>query len=184
MLFSETLASMQPRDGGWRAVIGEDWSQGRATFGGMVAALGNEAMRRLVPADRELRGLETTFVGPALAGEVGLDAEVLRVGKAVTIARARLWSDGKIAATLTGIYGAARATALSIDANHRSRRAPRPWTCRIAPAPRWVGRLSFGISATVGRKARAPSPARVCAPPKSTCVTRIPRRSPNPTWLR
>jgi acyl-CoA thioesterase len=114
MLFSETLASMQPRDGGWRAVIGEDWSQGRATFGGMVAALGNEAMRRLVPADRELRGLETTFVGPALAGEVGMDAEVLRVGKAVSIARARLWSDGKIAATLTGIYGTARATALSL----------------------------------------------------------------------
>ncbi len=114
MLFSETLASMQPRDGGWQAVIGADWSQGRATFGGMVAALGNEAMRRLVPEDRELRGLETTFVGPALAGEVSLDAEILRVGKAVTIARSRLWSDGKIAATLTGIYGAARATALAI----------------------------------------------------------------------
>jgi len=114
MLFSETLASMQPRDGGWRAAVGEDWSQGRATFGGMVAALGNEAMRRLVPKDRELRGLETTFVGPALAGEVSLDAEVLRVGKAVTIARARLWSDCAIAATLTGIYGAARATALAI----------------------------------------------------------------------
>ena len=115
MLFSQTLASMQPRDGRWRAVIGEDWSQGRATFGGMVAALGNEAMRRLVPADRELRGLETTFVGPALAGEVSIDAEILRVGKAVTVARARLWSDDKIAATLTGIYGAARATALSIS---------------------------------------------------------------------
>ncbi len=114
MLFSETLATMQPRDGGWRAVIGEDWSQGRATFGGMLAALGNEAMRRLVPADRELRGLETTFVGPAPAGEVALDAEVLRVGKAVTIARARLWSDGKIAAALTGIYGASRATALAM----------------------------------------------------------------------
>jgi len=117
MLFSETLASMQPREGGdgWRAVIGTDWSQGRATFGGMVAALGNEAMRRLVPADRVLRGLETTFVGPALAGEVGMDAEILRTGKAVTIARARVFSDGKIAATLTGIYGAARATALSLN---------------------------------------------------------------------
>lgn len=114
MMFSEILASMQPRDGGWRAVIGADWSQGRATFGGMVAALGNEAMRRLVPADRELRGLETTFVGPALAGEVSIDAEILRVGKAVTIARARLWSEGKIAAILTGIYGAARVTAISV----------------------------------------------------------------------
>lgn len=114
MLFSETLASLQPLNTGWRAVIGEDWSQGRATFGGMVAALGNEAMRRLVPADRRLRGLETTFVGPVLAGEVRIEADVLRVGKAVTIARARLWSDGQVAATLTGIYGAARATAVSI----------------------------------------------------------------------
>jgi acyl-CoA thioesterase len=112
VLFSETLASMQPLNSGWRAHIGEDWSQGRATFGGMVAALCNEAMRSLVPKDRELRGLDTTFVGPALAGEVSIDAEVLRSGKAVTIARSRLWSDGKIAATLTGIYGAARATAL------------------------------------------------------------------------
>jgi acyl-CoA thioesterase len=114
MLFSESVASMRPRDGGYRAFIGEDWSQGRATFGGLVAALGNEAMRRLVPAERELRGLETTFVGPALAGEVSIDAENLRVGKAVTVARARLWSDGKIAATLTGIYGAARVTAISL----------------------------------------------------------------------
>ncbi len=113
MLFSETLASMRPLNSGWSARIGEDWSQGRATFGGMLAALGNEAMRRLVPKDRELRGLDITFVGPALAGEVGIDAEILRVGKAVTVARARLWSEGKIAATLTGIYGAARATAIS-----------------------------------------------------------------------
>ncbi len=114
MLFSETLASMQPVDSGWRAVIGADWSQGRATFGGMVAALCNEAMRRLVPKDRQLRGLDTTFAGPALAGEVSIDAEVLRAGKAVTIARSRLWSGGNLAATLTGIYGAARATALSV----------------------------------------------------------------------
>jgi acyl-CoA thioesterase len=114
MLFSETLASMQPQDNAWRALIGEDWSQGRATFGGMVAALGNEAMRRLVPPDRQLRGLETVFAGPTLAGAVRIEAEVLRVGKAVTIANARVWSAEKIAATLTGIYGAPRSTSVSL----------------------------------------------------------------------
>jgi acyl-CoA thioesterase len=114
MLFSECLASMQPQDGGWSAVIGEDWTQGRATFGGLVGALGNEAMRRLVPRDRQLRELETVFVGPALAGPVHIEAQILRVGKAVTIASARLLSDGKIAATLTGIYGAARTAALTL----------------------------------------------------------------------
>jgi acyl-coenzyme A thioesterase PaaI-like protein len=113
MLFSQTLASIQPQDKGWSAIVGEDWSQGRATFGGMVAALGNEAMRRLVPADRKLRGLETVFAGPALAGAVRIEAEVLRVGNAVTIASARVWSADKIAATLTGTYGIARSTAMS-----------------------------------------------------------------------
>lgn len=114
MRFSDTLATLAPADGGCKAVIGEDWSQGRATFGGMVAALGNEAMRRLVPAERILRGLDTTFVGPALAGEVWIQTEVLRVGKAVTVAGARMWSDGKIAASITGIYGAARESCLSL----------------------------------------------------------------------
>jgi acyl-CoA thioesterase len=113
MLFSQILASMQSQDKGWSAVIGEDWSQGRATFGGVVAALGYEAMRRLVPADRQLRELDTIFVGPTLAGAVRIEAEVLRVGKAVTIASARLWSADKISATLTGIYGAARSAAIS-----------------------------------------------------------------------
>jgi acyl-CoA thioesterase len=114
MLFSETLASIQPHDKGWRAIVGADWSQGRATFGGTVTALGNEAMRRLVPPERQLRELETVFVGPTLVGPVHIEAEVLRVGRAVTIASARLLSEEKIAATVTGIYGAARSTAISI----------------------------------------------------------------------
>ncbi|HEY0748416.1 MAG TPA: thioesterase family protein [Steroidobacteraceae bacterium] len=114
MRFSDTLNSIAAHEKGYTAVIGEDWSQGRATFGGMVAALGNEAMRRLVPAARQLRGLETIFVGPSLAGPVRIEAEVLRTGKAVTIANARLWSDDKIAATFTGVYGAPRRAAISL----------------------------------------------------------------------
>jgi acyl-CoA thioesterase len=114
VLFSNTLASLKPADSGWSAVIGEDWSQGRATFGGMVAALGNEAMRQLVPADRSLRGLDTVFIGPLLSGEVRIEAQVLRVGRAVTVACARLWSNGNVAATTTGIYGAARESSLSL----------------------------------------------------------------------
>jgi acyl-CoA thioesterase len=114
MQFSKTLASLQPQGRDWSALISEDWSQGRATFGGVVAALGNEAMRKLVPGDRPLRGLEIVFVGPTLAGAVRIEVEVLRVGRAVTIAAARLWSADKIAATLTGTYGAARSTAISI----------------------------------------------------------------------
>jgi acyl-CoA thioesterase len=113
MLLSQTLASMQPANGGWTAIIGEDWSQGRATFGGLVSALGNEAMRRLIPVDRKLRALQTTFVGPAPAGSVRLEAKILRTGKVATIAESRLWSADQVAATFTGIYGADRASSVS-----------------------------------------------------------------------
>jgi acyl-CoA thioesterase len=120
MLFSQTMASLRASESGWGAEIGEDWSQGRATFGGLVAALGNETMRRLVPADRQLRGLETVFVGPTPAGTVRIEAQVLRAGRAASIACARLWSGGEITATLTGIYGAPRSSAITISPQAQS----------------------------------------------------------------
>ena len=85
MQFSETLATLKPRGEGEAALVGEigaDWTQGRAGYGGIVAAFGNAAMRRLVASDRPLRGLDVTFVGPALPGPIELDAQILRVGKA------------------------------------------------------------------------------------------------------
>ena len=115
MQFSQTLATIRPSDTGWSAEIGEDWLQGRAVFGGMVAALGNEAMRRLVSEERQLRALETVFLRPVVPGKVHLDAEILRIGKAVTIAVAKVISDDSLAATLTGIYGAARTMAITFE---------------------------------------------------------------------
>jgi acyl-CoA thioesterase len=117
MLFSQTLASMIERtDGepGFSAEVGADWAQGRASFGGIVAAFGNEAMRRIVPADRLLRALDVTFVGPVFPGPIHLTSEILRVGRAVTIASSRLLSQDQVAATVTGVYGAARQSALII----------------------------------------------------------------------
>jgi acyl-CoA thioesterase len=123
MLFSETLRSLRPSDSGWSADIGEDWSQGRATFGGLVAALGNEAMRRQVAADRPLRGLTITFAAPVVAGVVNIAVHVLRVGKSVTIAQANLMSADGMAATMTGIYGLARSTAIFIAPTSDSARS-------------------------------------------------------------
>ena len=40
------------------------WAQGRASFGGLVAALQCGAVRARVPADRPVRSLAITFVGP------------------------------------------------------------------------------------------------------------------------
>jgi len=115
MLFSEVLATMAPADPGFLAQVSTDWFQGRAIYGGLVAALGNEAMRKTVPADRLLRSLEIVFAGPVLPGAVQIETDILRVGKAVTIAAAKISSNSQLAATLTGVYGAPRSTAIRLE---------------------------------------------------------------------
>jgi acyl-CoA thioesterase len=115
MQFSEILSSLAAdADSQFRITVSEDWGQGRATFGGLIAAAGNEAMRRLVPADRPLRSLQTTFVAPAEAGTWSLHARVLRVGRAVTLAHCDVLAGNQVVAIQVGVYGLARQSIVSI----------------------------------------------------------------------
>jgi len=114
MQFSAVLDSIQFDGHIGTVTMGDDWSQGRATFGGMVSAIGNEVMRKLVPAERLLRSLQTTFVGPAGATTWRVKADVLRVGKAVTLARCDIIDGESVVATLVGVYGGPRASAVAV----------------------------------------------------------------------
>jgi acyl-CoA thioesterase len=114
MLFSEVLASIRFDGSSGEVTITEDWAQGRATYGGLVAAVGNEVMRKLVPAERLLRSLQTTFIGPAGATTWRVEARVLRVGKAVTLARCDIIDADQVAATLVGVYGGPRESAVDV----------------------------------------------------------------------
>lgn len=115
MHLSEILHGMKAEGLECTVLVTDDWAQGRATFGGLVAAVGNEAMRRLVPADRALRSLQTTFVGPAAAGEWRISTQVLRVGKAVSVTQCEIQEGGQIVAVLVGVYGGDRISAVNID---------------------------------------------------------------------
>jgi acyl-CoA thioesterase len=114
MLLSEILASLQPADSGLSAAVSDDWSQGRATFGGLIAAIGNAAMRTMVPAERPLRSLQTTFVGPASHGTWQIKVRVLRMGKTVTLAACDILDRNEIVATQVGVYGTGRASAVCL----------------------------------------------------------------------
>ena len=114
MLFSEVLGSIQFDGAESSATVSDDWSQGRATFGGLITAVANEVLRKLVPADRQLRSLQTTFVGPASPSTWRIKAEVLRVGKAVTLARCDVIDGDQVAATIVGVYGGARPSAVEV----------------------------------------------------------------------
>ncbi len=90
------------------APITEDWLQGRVCFGGMQAAIAAVALRAAVGDAPPLRALQVTFVASVDAGEARAEARVVRRGRAVTHAQATLWSGGRPAALLVGLYGAGR----------------------------------------------------------------------------
>lgn len=114
MQFSEILSSISATGEESQVTVSDDWLQGRATFGGLVAAVGNEAMRKLVPRDRPLRSLQTTFIGPATAGTWRMRAKVLRVGRAVTLAQCEVLDGDQVVAVQVGVYGMNRESAVLV----------------------------------------------------------------------
>lgn len=123
MSVSKVLGSLTSDGSGYRVTVGDDWTQGRAKYGGLVAAVGNEVMRKLVPQDRLLRSLQTTFVGPASASTWRISARVLRVGKAVTLVHCEILDGDQVAATQVGVYGGARPSVVIVKPEVK--RAPR-----------------------------------------------------------
>lgn len=114
MQFSDILSSISATGEESQVTVSDDWMQGRATFGGLVAAVGNEAMRMLVPRDRPLRSLQTTFIGPATAGTWRMRAKVLRVGRAVTLAQCEVLDGDQVVAVQVGVYGMDRESAVLV----------------------------------------------------------------------
>lgn len=114
MQFSELVAAV--RNNPLDVKISEDWGQGRASFGGLMVALQYEAMRARVSAERALRSLAVTFVGPAEPGvPISFEVEVLREGKAVSQLLGRAVQNGQVVTLVQGSFGAARESVVSVE---------------------------------------------------------------------
>ncbi len=114
MDFSRLLAAVRAQP---QAVsIPATWAQGRASFGGLMAALLFEAMRARVSDDRPVRSLAITFVGPA-APEVPIsfEIEVLREGKAVSSLLGRAVQNGQVVTLMQGSFGAGRESVVDVS---------------------------------------------------------------------
>lgn len=102
--------------GGMRYRLSDDWLQGRTAFGGVMAALAVDAMRRRGadewPPSAHLRALQTNFVGPVSAGAMEVAVTPLRTGKNVRQVQAVISQHGSVAALLLGVWGSGRASAL------------------------------------------------------------------------
>lgn len=97
--------------------IPADWGQGRATFGGLVAALVYAVMRSKVPADRPPRSLAITFVAPVAPGvATRFEADVLRAGSSVSQVLGRAVQNGQVVALIQGSFGTPRSSAINVQA--------------------------------------------------------------------
>jgi acyl-CoA thioesterase len=90
--------------------VPETWMQGRAAYGGLGAALAATAMRRALEAEKTLRSIMVSFIGPIPAGTVGVRAELLRQGKNVTHATARVTDGDSVLLQAAAAFGASRET--------------------------------------------------------------------------
>jgi len=95
--------------------INESWSQGRAGFGGLVAALVYESMALKLNDDRPVRSLHVSFVGPVSADEpLCLESEVLREGKSVSHILGRGIQNGQTQVSVLGSFGHARSSTIQV----------------------------------------------------------------------
>ncbi len=105
---SEILKDIDSAEAGTRLTAG--WSQGRAAFGGLVAALLARGMAQTLSEPKSLRSLMVSFIGPAPAADVKVTAELLREGRNVTQATARLHAGEAVCAQAMAAFGSDRDT--------------------------------------------------------------------------
>lgn len=106
-------AALLPLDSDGQTQVPPTWGQGRATFGGLVAAL---LLRRAqavlagrgLAAGKPPRALAFSLVAPLAPGPAQVDVEVLRAGKSVVQVEARVLQEGQVAAVMLASFGAAR----------------------------------------------------------------------------
>jgi acyl-CoA thioesterase len=110
--FSSLLQRMGLVGSVFKAFITQDWLQGRASFGGLVAALCLEAASRAFDDLPPLRSAQFSFIGPA-GREIRLTPSMLRRGKSVSFAGVDLEGELGLAARAVLSFGASRPSAIT-----------------------------------------------------------------------
>ena len=117
--FSQIINSLQRKGDYFEIQIPATWMQGRASFGGLVAALGVEALQQTLGTTIPLRTAQVAFSGPVGDGLLRIETTILRQGRSVTSMRADLIQGEQIACTVLACFGASRESALSVAAPTR-----------------------------------------------------------------
>jgi len=96
--------------------ITKEWSQGRAGYGGLIAALVYQAMEKRILDGRPVRNLQISFIGPVSFEEpLEIETDILREGKSVSQIFGRGVQNGQTQITIVGSFGHSRDSQLLIE---------------------------------------------------------------------
>lgn len=118
MQFDDFLKKVGPKRSS--VYLDASWMQGRAGFGGLVAALVYESMRKQLAQPKPVRCLQISFVGPVDDGELELTSEILREGKNVSQVLGRGVQNGQTKVIVQGSFGATRESVIELSSTRLS----------------------------------------------------------------
>lgn len=95
--------------------IPERWGQGRATFGGMLAAVLFERIAAQVAQDRPVRSVLLSFVAPVAPGAMEVEVKLLREGKGATQVQATAYQNDQACTVMLASFGGDRQSMLSVE---------------------------------------------------------------------
>ncbi|OUS31922.1 hypothetical protein A9Q99_02180 [Gammaproteobacteria bacterium 45_16_T64] len=122
--FNDIIAGVKGEGGEFKAQIPATWMQGRATFGGLVAAVAVEALRKTLGDNKPLRAIQVLFVAPVGIEPIDIKVKTLREGRNVTSMQAEVIQEGGVCCSVLASFGAARESVLSVSAPQRPKVSP------------------------------------------------------------
>lgn len=116
MHFQDMIAGAKPISDGLVLNVPESWFQGRTSFGGMTAALGHEAARKIEPDLPVLRSAQVSFVGP-ISGPIEVRARLLRRGRNASWVVSEITTEKGVGLTATYVFMSAIDSAIHLNEN-------------------------------------------------------------------
>lgn len=96
-------------------VVPETWGQGRATFGGMVAALVYAKVAGQVEPGYPVRSISLSFVAPVAPGEIQVQVTLLREGRATRQYQLTAYQNDQVCVVMLVCFGQDRESVVRVD---------------------------------------------------------------------
>jgi acyl-CoA thioesterase len=129
--FERSVAVEPIGEGRYRASIDRAWQGPISPNGGIVAAVTLRAAQAELGPGPPPRTIAAHFLEPAPNGPAEIEVEILRRGKRVAVAEARMFDQGKLVCLTTVVFSAARDQELDLAAEP----PPAPPPDRVEPIP-------------------------------------------------